>query len=247
MILKRRNRSNGESGSRDFPARGEVSVNCCPSSGFEASDGVGFGKAAETLCLVRLESLSESPLRTVRWAVIIWMLLESLSNLIPLVGRTRPSNSWKRWRRIGSEARSQARKRKQRKTITTVWSVRSSKQGAEPYLWWLTLGLTWSEISPVFKNQAMIKLSPSIDRWRAPPNQWKLRNLFHLEMKLRAHLVFTKKATGYGLISYVRFRHLSYWRNWKIRIFFSSGIRSGFSENSCNWIGNGPDSWTGEA
>jgi len=61
-------------------------------------------------------------------------------------------------------------------------------------------------------------------------------------MKLRAHLVFTKKATGYGLISYVRFRHLSYWRNWKIRIFFSSGIRSGFSENSCNWIGNGKTS-----
>ena len=40
---------------RDFPARGEVSVNCCPSSGFEASNGVGFRKIAETLCLVRLD------------------------------------------------------------------------------------------------------------------------------------------------------------------------------------------------
>lgn len=33
------------------------------------------------------------------------------------------------------EGRAQARKikRRERKTVTTVWSVRSSKQGAEPY------------------------------------------------------------------------------------------------------------------
>jgi hypothetical protein len=32
----------------------------------------------------------------------------------------------------------------------------------------------------------------------------------HLERQLRAHLVFTQRATGGLRISYVRFRHLSY-------------------------------------